>query len=86
MTLNIKDPQVHALARDLAKLRGVSMTQAVLDAVRRELARERDLRRSSGLAGQLLAIGRRCASRLGGEVCSADHAALLYDEQGLPRR
>jgi len=86
MTPNIKDPEVHALAVELARLRRVSMTKAVHDAVRHELERERDLRGKSGLAAELMEIARRCAAHLRGPISSADHAALLYDEQGLPRR
>ena len=36
------------------------------------------------LADQLLALGRDCAARLKEPIRSADHAALLYDEHGLP--
>ena len=86
MTLNIKDPEVHALAAELARLRRVSLTQAVHDAVRRELTRERDRRRRSRLADQLIEIGKRCAGHLGGQGSSADHATLFYDDQGLPHR
>ena len=86
MSLNIKDPEVHNLAAELARLRGVSMTKAVHDAVRHELTREMAERGKGGLAAELVEIGKRCAAHLRGPVSSADHAALLYDERGLPRR
>lgn len=85
MALNIKNAEVHALAAELARLRRVSVTKAVLDAVRHELARERDRRRRSKLADQLIEIGKRCAAHISEPVSSADHATLLYDSQGLPR-
>jgi hypothetical protein len=85
VALNIKNSEVHAIAAELARLRGVSVTKAVLDAVRHELARERDRRRRSKLGEQLLEIGKRCAAHIREQVSSADHATLLYDSQGLPR-
>ena len=39
MGMNIKDPQVHAMARELAKHRGTSVTDAVRQALRAELDR-----------------------------------------------
>jgi antitoxin VapB len=84
MALNIKNPEVHRLASELARLRDVSVTQAVLDAVQHELAREKG-RRKTALKDQLLAIGKRCAAHINGPVSSGDHATLLYDDRGLPR-
>jgi antitoxin VapB len=82
--LNIKNPEAHRLARELAGLTGESMSAAVTEAVRERLERvRRD--RSAGLADRLLAIGRDCAPRLKEPYRSADLAELLYDERGLPR-
>jgi antitoxin VapB len=85
MAINIKNQEVHALAAELARLRNVSLTQAVLDAVRRELAREKNAGRRKKLGDELLEIGRRCAAHIRAATNSADHAAMLYDERGLPR-
>jgi len=85
MTLNIKNSQVHSLATELASLRDVSLTQAVLEAVRNELEREKTRRRKNGLASQLLGIGKRCAAHVRAPVSSAGHGAMLYDRRGLPR-
>ncbi|MBK9167759.1 MAG: type II toxin-antitoxin system VapB family antitoxin [Bryobacterales bacterium] len=63
MSLNIRNPQVRELAAELARLRGVSLGQAVLDAVQNALQRE----------------------NMDRQVSSADHAAMLYDDQGLPK-
>jgi antitoxin VapB len=84
MALNIKNPEVHRLASELARLRAVSVTRAVLDAVQNELAREKG-RRNTALKDQLLAIGKRCAAHMKKPVTSGDHAKLLYDDRGLPR-
>jgi hypothetical protein len=84
-SLNLKSPEVHALATELARLRKTSVTAAVLEAVRAELEREQRLRARQGLGAQLNEIARRCADRIGGTMTSTDHASLLYDDRGLPR-
>jgi hypothetical protein len=40
-------------------------------------------RKAKATVARLLAIGRRCAATLKGPAI--DHAALLYDECGLPK-
>jgi hypothetical protein len=55
--LNIKNSEVHTLAAELAHLRNVSVTQAVLDAVRNEMAKKKAHRRRKDLAQELIAIG-----------------------------
>ena len=85
MSLNIKNPEVHGLATELARVRKVSVTRAVLDAVRNDLAREQNQRKKKNVADQLLEIGKRCAAHLQQGVASPDHASLLYDEHGLPK-
>ncbi len=59
MGISIRDPEVGALARDLARLRGTNMTEAIAHALRAELKRERDKRplkeRVEALADQLKA-------------------------------
>ena len=44
---------------------------------------KRTERKANATAAKLLAIGRRCAVALKG--AAIDHAALLYDERGLPK-
>lgn len=85
MALNIKNQEVHDLAAELARLRKVSVTQAVGDAVRHDLLREKNRRKQNRLADQLIEIGKRCAAHISPHTSSADHAALLYDDRGLPR-
>jgi len=82
-SLNIKDPTAHALAQALAKETGETMTRAVAAAIRERLERVRRQRGTEAAVAELLAIGRRCASRLKGEP--VDHDTMLYDERGLPR-
>ena len=83
MTLNIKDPEAHKLARTLARETGQTMTHAVTEALRQRLEQVRQRNKPEATAAELLAIGRRCASALKGP--RVDHGKLLYDERGLPR-
>jgi len=83
MTLNIKHPEAHRLARKLAQQTGETMTRAVTEALRERLARVSRAVKPEALAEDLLSIGRRCAATLTGKP--VDHGALLYDERGLPR-
>jgi antitoxin VapB len=83
VSLNIKAPETHRLARTLAKETGETMTRAVTQALHERLERVRRRRRSEDITAELLAIGRRCARTLKGKP--VDHASLLYDDRGLPR-
>ena len=84
MSLNIKNPEAHELATELAQRTGESLTAAVTNAVRERLER---VRREQGthLSDRLLKIGEDCAKRLKEPYRSADHGDLLYDERGLPQ-
>jgi hypothetical protein len=42
MSLNIKNPEAHELAAELARLTGESMTKAVTEAIRERLAGEKE--------------------------------------------
>jgi antitoxin VapB len=83
MTLNIKNPEAHRLAQELAALTGESMAAAVTESVRERLTRIRQQREP--LAARLLAIGQDCAAHLKEPARSIDHADLLYGPDGLPR-
>jgi antitoxin VapB len=82
MSLNIKNDEAHALAAEIARATGESLTEAVTTALRERLAR---IEAPDALAQELLEIGRDCAARLKEPWRSADHADLLYDDKGLPR-
>jgi antitoxin VapB len=84
VAIRIKNDEAHRMARELALLTGQSMMAAVTEAIRERLnriQRTREVRLSDGL----LAIGKDCAAHLTEPFRSADHAALLYGESGLPR-
>jgi antitoxin VapB len=83
VTLNIKDPAAHELARALQRETGETLTRAVTEALRERLERVRRRGRAEVTAAELLAIGRRCARSL--KDHPVDHGKLLYDARGLPR-
>jgi antitoxin VapB len=84
LALSIKDPETDTLARRLAAQTGLSLTEAIKDALQHRLAQE-TRKRQIGLSQRLLAIGRRCSKHMKGPLQSSDHGDLLYDEIGLPR-
>lgn len=84
MSLNIKDPEAHRLAQELAETTGESMTHAVTEALRERLQHLRKQRAKKKMTvEEMLALGKRMRSRVKGPV--PDHAELLYDERGLPK-
>ncbi len=84
MALNIKNEEAQKLARELARLTGQTTTAAITEAVRERLDRLRSAR-GSGLADDMVKIGKDCAAHLREPFRSADHGELLYDERGLPK-
>ena len=83
MSLNIKNPEAHELAKALQRETGESMTHAVTEALRERLARVRRRSQADAMLEDILEIGRRCAAEP--DTLVIDHADLLYDENGLPR-
>jgi antitoxin VapB len=85
MSLNIKNEETHRLARELARLKGESVTLAVTIALRERLAREQKYGKA-GLAERLQAISRRSAPLMKNIPASDKIGDLLYDrETGLPK-
>lgn len=84
MTLNLKNPDTHRLARELASLTGESMTEAVTLAVRERIDRLRQ-KEAGSLSERLLAIGRLCSLHLSEPFRSVEHGDLLYGKDGLPK-
>ena len=84
MALSIKSEEADRLARELAAKRGVSLTEAVVTALKEELRRENASKaRRSALEEELLAIARRCAALPTLDTRSEDEI-LGYDENGIP--
>lgn len=80
--LNIKDPEAHRLAKELAEIEGTSLTGAVTNALRAALA-EHGRRR---VARRQALMGLVTSARELGLTPSTDPISDLYDpETGLPR-
>jgi antitoxin VapB len=84
MSLNIKDEKTHRLARELAHLRGETMTAAVSEAIRERLERVRG-KSNKGMAEPIVKIAKECAPLWKEPYRSMNHGDLLYDETGLPK-
>jgi hypothetical protein len=85
MALNIKNPETHALAAELAQRLGVSLTEAVTLSLRVQLAKTPEAEAAAaGRAEQMAAIARRMAARIGAAGLP-DPDELLYDARGLPK-
>jgi len=83
MPLSIKHDEADRLARDLARLTGESLTEAVLNALRERLLRQRARGRKGRLRDDLVDIGRRCAALPVKDDRPADDI-LGYDDHGIP--
>ena len=84
MALSIKDPEADRLARELAARTGESLTQAVVQALRERLLREKGRIRGRPLREELAAIRRRCAGLPVLDPRSPEEI-LGYDDKGVPR-
>jgi antitoxin VapB len=84
MSLNIKNPETHALAAELAQRLDVSMTEAVTLALKDKLAATS---REAEVARKLERLQRTAAAvtAMIGPEGLPDHAELLYDDLGLPK-
>ena len=81
--MNIKNTEAHELAKELARVTGESLTEAVTTAVRERLERLRQTDASTrSRADLLLGIGRDTAPRLTERQRTVEHGELLYDEAG----
>lgn len=78
-TLNIKDPEVYRLARELARRRDTSMTGAIRDALTEALQRTRLTPEEKVRRMEEIAL--RAAAKPGPYLTDDD----LYDDRGLPR-
>lgn len=81
MALSIKNEETSRAVARLASLTGVSLTEAVKQAVEEKLAR---LQSGTEHTEQILAIGRDCAARLPAELKTREHGDILFGSDGLP--
>ncbi len=79
--LNIKSAEAYALASKIAEAEGVSLTQAVVEALRR---REREVSADARFE-KAMEIIKDMRSRMSPELLALDIDDYLYDENGLPK-
>ncbi|MER8583340.1 type II toxin-antitoxin system VapB family antitoxin [Mesorhizobium sp. M1423] len=79
---------VEQLARELARRRQVSVTEAIRQSLEREVARERLVPRdeTGDLFQRLMAIAERAARIPERKDAMSDDEILGYDELGIPTR
>jgi antitoxin VapB len=83
MALSLKDPETDRLAREVAKLTGESLTEAVRTALAERLQRERRKRgRAESLVERLNEIARHCASLPNYDTRTPDEI-IGYDDKGM---
>lgn len=80
-TMNIKDPTIHAAAQRLARARGISMTEAVRQAIDEALERQRPVRDEAWVQ-RMLELARLVREASDEPFLTDDD---LYDDMGLPR-
>ena len=85
MSLNIKNPEAHWLARELARRNGETVTLAVTVALRERLERQEKAEEREGRLEWLLKLSERTAPVLKNLPSSDKIGDLLFDkETGLP--
>lgn len=83
MSLNIKNEETHRRVKELARLAGESMTEAVDRAVAERLDRIHRRRNKAAVVERLLEIGHECAALP--VLDKRPPEEMLYDKRGLPR-
>lgn len=83
MSLNVKNEETHRRARELARLAGETMTEAVDRAIAERLKRIRKRRNKAALVERLLEIGQECAALPALDKRRPED--MLYDRHGLPK-
>ena len=82
--LNIKDPEIHALAAEVARRNGWSLTRAVREALRDRLARDTSSpARLDRKVARVMELAARASSKPVMDNRSAEEM-LGYDEIGVP--
>jgi len=86
MSLNIKNPETHRLARELARRTGESVTQAVTEALREQLKRHETASKRESRMEWLDSITKVTAPLMNDGRTSTELLDELYDpETGLPK-
>jgi len=84
MGISIKNPKAERLAREVAKLGGESLTQAIIHALEERLERLKSRRSATALAEEILRISQRCSALPNLDQRNPDEI-LGYDSRGFPK-
>jgi antitoxin VapB len=84
MALSIKDPETDRLARQLAATTGETLTEAILNALRERLARQRLRRPAPRSAKAILSDAQQRLNRVTVKDRRTADQILGYDRKGLP--
>jgi antitoxin VapB len=79
-----EDDEAYRLVRELADLRGESMSDVVTKLAREAIEREQVTDADEGLAQRLVQLGKKAAPLWKEPWRSTPHGDLLYDNRGLP--
>ena len=79
--LRIESDEIVRLAEELAALRKISVPDAVTDALRKQVEREREVQERTE---RMLAIGREIRAHLHTHLLQSDIRDMLYGPDGLP--
>jgi antitoxin VapB len=82
LSLNVKDPEAHRLARAIARATGESLTKVVIDSLR-ERHEKLEKRKGKASLTELMSIAKRASAAV--KRPYVDHGELLYDQHGLPK-
>lgn len=82
MSLRINNEETCRLARELARLTGETITEAITVAVRERLERKQEIEERLKMMRE---ISKRCAALLRDGPSPVEHGDFLYDERGLPK-
>ena len=91
MSLNIKNDQTYELVKELAVMKGLSLTSAVTIAVQNEIDREKAARdansqpRKKSRSELLKEFSKQCAPLFKDGRTGNGLISELYDENGLPK-
>ncbi|HWV36763.1 MAG TPA: type II toxin-antitoxin system VapB family antitoxin [Thermomicrobiales bacterium] len=80
-----EDHEAYRLVRELADLRGESMTEVVTELARAAVERERPRMEPDAFRAKWLKKGKEFRAHLDEPFLSGEHGDLLYDERGLPK-
>jgi antitoxin VapB len=88
MALSIKNREFEEAARELAQVTGKSITEAGLIGIKRELARQKDLRalKNNSTWKRVQEIQKEYAALSTREPQLSDDEILGYDEFGIPSK